>query len=428
MTLKNFIKLFVPNSLLSIYHLVLANLAALAYGHPSKNLIVIGVTGTNGKSTTVNLISKILEEAGYKTAISSTVNFKVGDDDKLNNLKMTMPGRLFLQHLMRQAVTTGCQFMIIESSSEGILQHRQIGVAYDCMVFTNLTPEHLQAHGGFEKYKAAKLEYFHYLENLPEKIIDNKKIPKAIVVNADDLYAQEFLNFRVDKKITFSRHGLRNINNTEAGIGFTFENVDFNLHLKGLFDIYNSLAAITTAKIFDIDLATSKSALEKIPGIPGRMELIDEGQNFKVLVDYAPEPIGLTQMYATVQNWQHAKIIHVLGSTGGGRDIDRRKILGNIAGENADTVIVTNEDPYNDDPRKIIDDVAAGALEKNKILDQNLFKILDRRQAIMKAISLAQENDLIILTGKGAEQKIAVKDGYIPWDDRKIVREIIRQR
>jgi UDP-N-acetylmuramoyl-L-alanyl-D-glutamate--2,6-diaminopimelate ligase len=428
MTLKNLIKQFIPNPVLSLYHLTLAFIADFIYGSPSKKLIVIGVTGTNGKSTTVNLISHILEEAGFKTALTSTVNFKVGDSDKLNTLKMTMPGRFFLQKLMKKAVNAGCKFMVIESSSEGILQHRQIGVAYDCMVFTNLTPEHIEAHGSFENYKNSKLKYFKHMENLPDKFIGGKKIPKTIIANLDDTYVDEFRKRRAEQIICFGKTKSadvvgENLVATEKGISFKLNSVDFNLQLKGIFDFYNALAAISTAKAFGIDLETSKRALEKIPGIPGRMELIDEKQNFKVLVDYAPEPESLSKLYDTVRSWRHDKIIHLLGSTGGGRDIARRKILGKIAAQNADVVIVTNEDPYDDDPQKIIDDVAEGSLGAGKHLDQTLFKILDRRQAINKALSLANENDLVIITGKGSEQKIAVKDGYIPWDDRKVVRE-----
>ncbi len=436
MTIKDFVKLFVPHQVLSIYHLALAHLADFIYGSPSKKLIVIGVTGTNGKSTTANLIAKILEEAdppaGGKTALTSTVNFKIGDRDELNNLKMTMPGRFFLQRMMRKAVDSGCKFFVIESSSEGILQHRQIGVAYDCMVFTNLTPEHIEAHGSFENYKLAKLQYFRHLEKLPEKYVGGKKIPKTIIVNLDDTYSDEFVKTKSDQCITFGKIKSadvlgKNLSATEQGISFDVESTRFNLQLKGTFDFYNSLAAIATGIAFGVTLETAKEALEQIPGIPGRMELIDEGQNFKVLIDYAPEPESLRQLYDTVRNWPHGKIIHLLGSTGGGRDVGRRKILGEIAAQNADIVIVTNEDPYNDDPQQIIHDVADGAVGKGKIIGQNLFREPDRRKAITKAFSLANEKDLVILTGKGAEQKMAVKDGYIPWDERSVAREELRK-
>lgn len=412
--------------------MVLAHLANLIYGQPSEKLIVIGVTGTNGKSTTVNLISKILEEAGFQTAVSSTVNFKVGKKEWLNNLKMTMPGRFFLQKLLSDAVKAGCRFAIIESSSEGILQHRHIGIHYDALVFTNLTPEHIEAHGGFENYKQAKLEYFRNLERLPYKIINGEKIPKGIVVNLDDQYASEFLNFKGDKKITYGKNPEATIVGTdltasEQGISFKANGLDFKLKLKGIFDFYNALAALGVAKGSNVDMGIAKRALEKIPNVPGRMEVIDEGQNFKVVVDYAPEPEGLKQLYATVKNWPHGKIIHLLGSTGGGRDTGRRKILGNLAGKNADIVIVTNEDPYNDDPQEIIHQVADGAVEAGKVIKENLFREPDRRKAIAKAFSLAQPNDLVLLTGKGSEQKMAIKNGYIDWDDRTVAREELRK-
>jgi|SRR3989338_6262319 len=416
--MKSFIKQFIPESWLNFYHLSLARLSNFIFRYPSEKLIVIGVTGTNGKSTTVNLIAKIL--SGFvgderKVVISSTVNFSDGSKEWLNDKKMTMPGRFFLQKLLNQGVKAGCKFAVIECSSEGILQHRQAGIYFDVMVFTNLTAEHLQAHGGFENYKQAKLIYFRHLEKLPHKVIEGKKIPKIIIVNTDDPHAQEFLNCNVDKKIMYSKNAAQNIQISERGISFQYQNTQFRLNLKGIFDIYNALAAIATTAALGVGLNISKQALEKISNIPGRMELINTGQSFKVLVDYAPEPESLKQMYASIKSWDKNKIIHVLGSTGGGRDVARRKILGEIAAANADTVIITNEDPYDDDPQQIIDDVAVGVPQA--------LKILDRREAIAKALSLAQKNDLVIITGKGAEQKMAVRGGYIDWDDRKVVRE-----
>lgn len=417
--LKNLIKKIIPKFLLSWYHLSLAHLANFIYGHPSERLIVIGVTGTNGKSTTVNLIAKILQEAGCKVVWSSTVNFCDGQREWLNNLKMTMPGRFFLQRLLALGVKNRARFAVIESSSEGILQYRQIGIHYDTMVFTNLTPEHIEAHGGFENYKHAKLEYFRHLEQLPYKFINGHKILKQIVINGDDKYADEFLNFHADQKFIYHRADARNLQINEQGINFDFEHAHFSLKLKGIFDVYNALAALSVAMGSKIDLAVAKRALEKIPNVPGRMELIEEGQNFQVLVDYAPEPESLKQMYETIKGWQKNKIIHLLGSTGGGRDRARRKVLGEIAAANANVVIVTNEDPYDDNPQEIIDDVAMGA--------PNALKILDRRKAIAKALSLAQAGDLVIITGKGAEQKMAVAGGYVPWDDRMVVREELKK-
>jgi UDP-N-acetylmuramoyl-L-alanyl-D-glutamate--2,6-diaminopimelate ligase len=429
--MKTLIKQFTPKFLLSYYHLLLAHLANFIYGRPSEKLIVIGVTGTNGKSSTVNLIAKILEEAGNKVVVSSTVNFSDGKKYWLNDLKMTMPGRFFLQNLLSRGVANGARFAVIESSSEGILQHRQVGIHYDGFVFTNLTPEHIESHGGFENYKRAKLAYFTNLASLPTKFIDGNIIPKIIVANADDQYAPEFLNFQVGQKITYGQRSgnfkSSDVKLSEQGIAFKVNDVDFKLNLKGQFDIYNALAAIATASGFGVNLNTARVALEKVPNIPGRMELIDEGQNFKVLVDYAPEPEGLNQMYATIKHWQKGRIIHLLGSTGGGRDTGRRAVLGQIAGRNADIVIVTNEDPYDDDPQEIIHQVADGAVSVGKVIKENLFREPDRRKAIARALSFAKENDLVILTGKGSEQKMAVKGGYIPWDDRQVAREELKK-
>jgi UDP-N-acetylmuramoyl-L-alanyl-D-glutamate--2,6-diaminopimelate ligase len=425
--MKSLIKKFIPKFLLSWYHLSLAHMAAFFYGYPSEKIIVIGVTGTNGKSTTTNLISKILEEAGYKTALTSTVNFKVGDADDLNKLKMTMPGRFFLQRLLSDAVKSGCKFAIIESSSEGILQHRNIGIHYDCMVITNLTPEHIEAHGGFENYKNAKLEYFRNLEKFPHKVIDRQKVLKTIVVNSDDKYTQEFLNFSVDQKKSFRKSELQNIKSTEQGIGFDYQNVNFSLNLKGIFNFYNALAAITTASAMGVNLQTSKKALEKISNIPGRMELIDEGQNFKVLVDYAYEPEEMRQVYETIRNWKINHVIQVLGPSGGGRDKARIKTLGEMAGKFASTIFITTDDPYDDDPQKIGQEMFEGAMSTGKKPNVDLFLELDRREAIAKALHAAQAGDLVLITGKGSDQTMVVRAGYIPWDDREVVREEINK-
>lgn len=429
--IKTFIKEFTPKFILSRYHLLLAHAANFWYGRPSEKLIVIGVTGTNGKSTTVNLISKILEEAGFKTAISSTVNFKVGENDELNNKKMTMPGRFFLQKLLSDAVKAGCRFAIIESSSEGILQHRQVGIHYDAMVFTNLTPEHLEAHGGFENYKNSKLEYFRNLEKSPYKFINGEKIPKGIVVNLDDPYAQEFLNFKGDKKITYGKNPAAaiigsDLKISEQGISFKVNNVNFSLNLKGVFDFYNTLAALGVALGSEVDLKTAKQALEKIPNVPGRMERIDEGQNFKVVVDYAYEPEEMRQVYKTISQWPLRRVIQVLGPSGGGRDKARIAILGEMAGKFASVVFVTTDDPYNDDPQIIGEEMFKGAVRAGKIPDTNLFLELNRRTAIAQALRQAEAGDLILITGKGSDQTMAVKNGYIPWDDRVVAREELK--
>ncbi|MBU1131875.1 UDP-N-acetylmuramoyl-L-alanyl-D-glutamate--2,6-diaminopimelate ligase [Patescibacteria group bacterium] len=452
--MKALLKKILPKSLLNHYHKFLAVFASYYYGNPSEKMIVIGVTGTNGKSTTANLIARALEADGAKTGMTSTVNFKVADREWLNNKKMTMLGRFQLQKLLKQMVDCGCKFAVIETSSEGIKQFRHLGINYDYVVFTNLTPEHLESHGGFENYKKAKGKLFAHLMEKKRKKLFGREIPKVSVINIDDEHAPYFLNFPADKKLKFSveKSGddiLRasEINVSLNGTSFTVKNERINLKLIGAFNVENALPAIAIGLNEGIPLEKLKEKLEAVKLVDGRMEIINEGQDFSVIVDYAPEPYSLKKCYETIVGAQDfapdsaaadiqnknnvfsGKIIHVLGSCGGGRDRARRPILGKMAGEFADVAIVTDEDPYDDDPMEIIDQVAEGAISAGKVIDKNLFKISDRKQAIEKAISLAKTNDLVLVTGKGSEQAMAVAGGkYLPWDDRKVIREALKAR
>ncbi|TSA44761.1 UDP-N-acetylmuramyl-tripeptide synthetase [bacterium] len=435
--MKDFLKQFIPAPLLKVYHYFLSYLAAVIYGFPSEKLIVIGVTGTNGKSTVVNLIGAILEEAGFKVALTSTINFKLAAQENLNSLKMTMPGRFFLQRFLRQAVGNGCQYAVVECSSEGVLQYRHTNIHYDVLVFTNLAPEHIERHGGFENYKSAKLDYFVLLEKLPPKVIRGKTISKAIVVNAESKYAEEFLNFKVDQKFafSFSAKAVKNLPGAQiisperidlspAATTFFLHHAKFTTPLLGLFNVENALAAVACALSLGVSLETSQKALAHLKQIPGRLEFIREGQNFDILIDYAPEPNSLSALYGILDSWPHGRLIHILGSAGGGRDKSRRQVLGRMAGATADIVIVANEDPYDEDPQAIIDQVGAGAVASGKILGKDLFTFLDRREAIAFALKEAKPKDLILLTGKGAEQAIMVAHGRkVPWDERVVVRE-----
>lgn len=437
--MKSRLKKIIPPGALNRYHQAMAIVANWLYGRPSEKMIVIGVTGTNGKSSTVWLIAKILEAAGYKVGATSTAMFKIADREWLNDQKMTMLGRLALQKILKQMLKAGCQYAVVETSSEGIKQHRHWGINYDVAIFTNLTPEHLEAHGSFDQYKQAKLKLFAKIGRSRKKQLDGRKITKTIIVNGDDQYSQEFLAFPADQKIRFglgsSALDLRaeEIKFTSDGVSFELAGNRFVAPLLGRFNIYNSLAAISAARSQGVDWAVCQRALKAIEGIPGRLEFIEEGQNFQVMVDYAPEPESLRQLYQTISDHQlvgpNQKIIQVLGSCGGGRDKSRRPVLGRLAGDRADYVIVTNEDPYDDDPVEIIDAVADGALAVGKTLDKNLFKIWERREAIIKALNLARAGDLVLLTGKGCEQAICVAGGKkIPWDERQVVREEIRSR
>ena len=390
--MKELLKKIIPSFLLSWYHYILALLGAIFYRFPSKNLKVIGVTGTNGKTTVVNFITKILEEAGHKVASLSSIKFKIGEKEWPNALKMTMPGRFKIQKFLRQAVSSGCQYAILEVTSEGIKQYRHRFINFEVALFTNLSPEHIESHGGFENYKKAKGKLFQATENIH-------------VINIDDKNAEYFLRFPAKKKYTYG-FDQGEINNKD---------LQLNLRLLGDFNIFNALSAICVGLSQGVSLDICKRAVGRVKGIPGRMEEVIS-QPFKVFVDYAFTPNALEKVYQTLKP-QNTRMICVLGACGGGRDKWKRKVLGQIAAKYCDGVIVTNEDPYDENPIEIIDQVADGVGNKAK-------KILDRKEAIKKSLESAESGDVVIITGKGCEPWIVEAHGKkIPWDDREVVRE-----
>lgn len=436
MSLKSKIEKLIPKSIISFYHLGLAILAAFYYGWPSKKMVIIGITGTKGKTSAANFIWSVLTAGGYKTGLVGTANIRIGDIEILNKYHMTMPGRFILQKILKQMQKAGCKFAIVETTSEGIKQWRHYGIFYDIAIFTNLTPEHLQAHNNnFEKYKEAKGRLFKALKNGGRKFIDGKEIKKIIIVNYDDLRRVYFLSFPADKKITFglengSNFIAKNIHNTLGGLAFSVGNENFKINILGKFNIYNALPAIVIGNIFNIPCDEIQKGFESLKVIPGRMEKIDESQKFLVFVDYAHEKEGMNAVLDTArelvsQNYGH--IIVLLGAEGGGRDKAKRPILGEIAAKKADFVVVSNVDPYEDDPKEICEDIAVVAEKFGKIREKDLFVIEDRREGIKKALSLASDNDVVLITGKGSEQSIVIGGKRYPWDDRVMVREELRK-
>ncbi|MDO8554953.1 MAG: UDP-N-acetylmuramoyl-L-alanyl-D-glutamate--2,6-diaminopimelate ligase [bacterium] len=413
-----------------LYHKFLALLAVLIYRFPSRNIFVLGITGTKGKTSVAELVSAILEEAGFKTALISTLRFKIGDDSERNELKMTMPGRFFVQKFLRNAVEQHCRYALLEITSQAVLQCRHKFIDLDAVVFTNLSPEHIEAHGSFEQYKKSKLRILSALENSSKK-------RKTIIVNADDENAHSFADFKIDalwlyglKKdnqsffkdmpcknlqgIAVSRYELK-----EDGIYFEIDKEPFFSPLLAEFNLYNILAAVSFARSQNIGWDVIRVALQKFAGVSGRLEFIKEGQNFKVVVDYAHTPDSLQKVYELFKG----KKICVLGSAGGGRDKWKRAEMGKISANYCGEIILTNEDPYDENPAAIIQDIAFGieAPCKYKI-------IMDRRQAIQEAIGLAQPNDIVIITGKGAEPWIMGPNGSkIRWDDREAAREALKK-
>ncbi len=414
--IKSIFKKILPKSAFSFYHLCMAFLACMIYRYPSKKIKVIGVTGTNGKSTVVRMISEILKEAGFEIAVSSSVYFQIREKSWPNDSRMTMPGRFSLQKLLRQAVSKNCQYVVVEVSSEGIKQHRHRFIDFEAVIITNVTPEHLEAHGGFENYLKSKGELFRLNKNIH-------------IINSDDDNFEYFLNFKSEKKYLYSLK-LKNTNKfldikkiatkdyqcLKDGSVFYLDGVKFRLNLLGKFNIYNALAAVSLGLSQNISLNVCKNALNKIKIMPGRMEQIISAP-YKVFVDYAVTPDSLEKAYQTLKTEsQKNKLICVLGSCGGGRDKWKRPILGKLASKYCDQTIITNEDPYDEDPMAIINEIA-----KN---NTSAKKMIDRRKAIAEALKSANKDDVVIITGKGSENSMCLADGKkINWNDKNVVLE-----
>lgn len=435
MFIKSLITSLLPPALLHIYHHILASFAAFWFEYPSRKLIMIGVTGTNGKSSTVQFIGQLLEQMGAKVGWTTTVSLKVGDKEVINDQKMTTLGRFQTHAWLRKMVKAGCHYAIVETSSQGIAQFRHVGIAYDALVFTNLTPEHIEAHGGFEAYKKAKQTIFAQLASQPRKHLAGQDISKIILANTDDPHAKDFLAFESDEKygFGFEKNTLCHDQATHLTVGpgkFSFElqGQKIEAPLLGAFNAANVLAAVVTCQALGYSFSDIAQATARLHAVPGRMEQINMGQPFFVYVDYAYEPAALGAVYQTLDLLSYDRLIHVLGSAGGGRDTARRTLLGNLAAAKAQEVIITNEDPYDEDPMKIIHKVADGARERGKHDGKDLFIVLDRQEAIRLAFSHAKPRDLVLITGKGCEPVMAIARGKkIPWDDRVASRRALQE-
>lgn len=443
--LKQFIKKLLPAVVMNTYYRLLAVVGAWMYGYPSRQLIVVGVTGTKGKSTTSNVLWKLLTDAGHTVGLTSTMNYRIGGQQWLSASKMTMVGRFQLQKLLRQMVKAGCDIAIVETTSEGIKQFRHLGVHYDIGVFTNLTPEHLESHGGFESYKEAKLELFRHIERSPEKVINGKKVQKRSIIHIESEHSVDFLQVGNFAKIAvMTPDSLNTVETVSAsafdtvvvshiqegldGTRFMFNGQPVTTPLLGRWNAMNVSLAMAVGHAFGVSTDQLVTSVATLESVPGRMEFIDEGQPFRVIVDYAHEPVSLGLLYEFSRKFKgkNNRLISLISSTGGGRDVGRRASNGKTAGEYCDYVIVTDEDPYDDDPQEIIDQVAEGVRQAGKEEGKNFWRVLDRREAIKKAIELASLGDVVILTCKGAEQKMCVAGGKkIDWDDRQVARQIL---
>lgn len=404
-----------------IYHFLLAITGTILYGFPAHKMIMVGVTGTKGKTSTVNFIHSVLSETGQKIGLISTANIKIGEKDLPNKYHMSMPGRFILQKTLKQMRDAGCKYVVLEVTSEGVKQFRHLGLFLDVAVFTNLSPEHLASHGGsFEKYRAAKMRIF------KKKLFNSLKL---VLVNEDDENAKFFLEASSAENIKFSLEDVSKIEEGDSGISFKYKGSDFKLNTLGKFNIYNALPAIILGERYELDFTQIQDGLSGLSLIPGRMEEIKEGQDFKVIVDYAHEKLSMNNLLDTAKNLKkddNNKIIIVLGGDGGGRDEQRLYDMGKAVGEKADMVIVSNSDPYFDDEMTLSKKISDEAVRAGKVYNENLFILLDRGEAIKKAVELAKKDDIVLLATRGSLNTMSIKGKKVSSDDRLIAREVLK--
>lgn len=424
-----FFKKLIPKRLFAAlqpgYHYLLANLGALIYRYPSRKLFVIAVTGTKGKTSTVEFINALLEAAGYRTALLSTVHFKINHQSTPNRFKMTVPGRFFVQKFLREALERGCTHVVMEMSSEAAKQYRHRGIEFDALIFTNLAPEHLEAHGGMENYVRAKLSLAKHLET-------SRKRPRYIVANADDKYGDDFLKAKAEVRAPYSLKDAEPYTADERGARFFWRGELWSSPVPGVFNLKNIIAALTLGEAMGLSREDMKRAVGALGTVPGRAERVARGQKFGVIVDYAHTPDSLRALYETFGPKvpasklppplegapAHPRRICILGNTGGGRDTWKRAEMGKIADEFCDVAILTDEDPYDEEPRSIMEQMAKGFTRTTPRIIEN------RREAIRAAFKEAREGDVVLISGKGTDPYIMRAHGTKePWSDRKVAEE-----
>ena len=411
--LKKILRHVTPSFAISLYHFGLAFTGAVRYRFPAKEIMVIGVTGTKGKSSTTEYINAIFEAAGKITAVSNSIRFKVGTTERRNTTRMSMPGRFGMQSFLREAVDAGCHVAILEMTSEGAAQSRHRFIALDALVFTNLAPEHIESHGSLERYIAAKL-------SIGEELQRSTKRPRILVANKHDPITKQFLALETDQAITFSLGDAQPWALASSEGSFTFQGAVVPVHFPGEFSLQNALAAAEVSSALGISTEAIVHGIDSLERIPGRAEKVEVGQPFSLYVDYAHNPSSLEALFASFPNQRK---ICIIGSTGGGRDTWKRPEMGRIAGEMCDEIIITNEDPYDEDPIAIINAIAAGVQAKKPQI------CIDRREAIALGISMAHPGDVVLLTGKGTDPNIRVKGGVgIPWSDFEVAKEELLKR
>lgn len=412
----------------------LAEAACWWYGDPSGQLGVVGITGTDGKTTTSYLAVAALEAAGIRTGLVATVASRIGGRQEANREHVTTPGAPDLQHALRAMVDAGDRAAVIETTSHGLALDRVAGIAYDVAVLTNVTHEHLELHGTFEEYRAAKLSLFERLaRRTPVKTIG---WPRAAIVNHDDPNANLFEAVAREagaRLVTYGTDPTADVRATQVEedarqlrVGFDGPGGPGRLALRfaGRFNVHNALAVVALGEALDLDRASVLAGIESVPSVPGRMERIDAGQPFAVIVDYAHSPASLAtvlDLLAPIAAARGGGLIAVFGSAGE-RDTAKRPMMGRIAGERCRLVVVTDEDPRGEDRETILRQIGAGAEAAGRRRDRDLLLVPDRRAAITAAFERARPGDVVLLAGKGHERTILYADGPIPWDEAEEAR------
>jgi UDP-N-acetylmuramoyl-L-alanyl-D-glutamate--2,6-diaminopimelate ligase len=415
------------NPLRLAWHFLLEGFFALLTRFPGRELVIIGVTGTNGKTTTANLIAQILDEAGHPTALATTINFQIGQKKWENTTKKTTLGRGGLNRFLRRAVDAGCTHAVIEVSSHGLVQSRVLGVPFDAAVLTNVTPEHLDFHSDMAEYIEAKTRLFWNLAK------SQKSGEKVAVLPAEDKNLAAFLRVPLEGVLTYGiKKGeltTKNLSVTNAGQKFTITGweQDFEIETKllGSFNVANILAATSVTLGIGVPVKKIQTAMRKMTPLPGRLELVKAGQPFRVVVDFAHTPDAVEKLLRTFRAVTSGKVWLVFGAAGD-RTTEIRREMGRIAEKLADEIVITTDDPYDADPVEIIADVLSGAKRPQ---GKNLLTEIDRKKAIIYALKNARKGDTVLIAGKGNQAFQYWERGRkIAWDDRKIAKKILQSR
>lgn len=408
----------------------LADLACVFYGYPARQLCTIGVTGTDGKTTTSNLISAILDAAGKRNGLMTTANFKFSGQEWENVTRQSTLEALEIQQFLRRLLDAGATHAVIESTSHGLELKRVRGCAFDIGVVTNITREHLDFHKTLENYQRAKARLFEMLDPARKKGLD---IAPAAILNRDDSSYEilqpycrvPVVSYGIDTSATVRAVDLQlGAEQTRFKVLLPDGEVEIVTRLVGRFNVSNCLAAIATAYSLGIDPALMAETLATVQGVAGRMERIDEGQPFTVIVDYAHTPDSLEKVLHILRPLTGGKLMAVFGSAGE-RDIQKRPIMGRIAAQLTDFFVITDEDPREENRFAILQEIAEGARATGKREDRDFLCIADRREAIATAFARAERGDTILLAGKGHEQSMIVGTTKLPWDDRQVARELL---